>query len=37
LNIPRRYYYDFRNEHFLLNPVEGLLRRTGFGRRGGAF
>lgn len=35
--IPKRYYWDYKNSHFLLKNIEKIVSSFGLGRRGGAF
>lgn len=35
--MPKKYYYDYRNQNKLLGTIEKLVNLFGIGRRGGAF
>lgn len=35
--MPKKFYWDYRNQQVILNTAEKVLRALGLGRRGGAF
>jgi hypothetical protein len=36
-DMPLRYYWDYKNNHFILSTIEKIVTLLKIGRRGGAF